>query len=255
MKYTLLEMTQLLLASMDSDEVNSINDTVEAYDIALTIKSVYYDLATDLNLPEHSTLFELNASGDNAKPTLMTVPSNVTSLTKVRYNYQETGETYENYQTLTQMSLNDFIMMQNGLRGLTSNVGSMDVTVNGETFEFMYKTNAMPKYYTVLEDNTLIFDAYDSTEDTTLQKSKTMCEGVVYPTFTIDDAFTPDIDPTQFSLLINKAKQRLFVEKKQIENVEASSETRRQKIITQKRKRKVKGQNEVFNVLSRFGKP
>ncbi len=254
MKYTLLEIVQLILQSMDSDEVNSIQDTVESNDIAHLVKSVYYDLAVDLNLPEHETLFELNASGTSTKPTLMTVPDNVTRLDWIKYNVQETGEDYENYQNVDRVPFNIFLERQTSLRNQTSGVGEMTITFNGETFNMMYETDRMPTCYTTVDDNTLIFDAYDSTEDSTLQKSKTMCSGVVYPVFTLSDSFVPDLDPTQFSYLINRAKYRAFAEKKQVQNAEAAGEARRQKILVQKRKRKVKDSREIYKVLSRWGK-
>src|SRR5574341_1111413 len=98
MRYTLLEMVQLILSAMDSDEVNSISDTVESNQVALLLKSVFYDLATELRLPEHEALFELNASGDNAQPTLMTVPTEVVRVKTISYNNQAAADIYSNYQ-------------------------------------------------------------------------------------------------------------------------------------------------------------
>lgn len=55
MKQTLLEMVQLILSSIDGEEVNSIDDTVEANQVALIVKSVYYDMLSDISLPEIET--------------------------------------------------------------------------------------------------------------------------------------------------------------------------------------------------------
>ncbi len=51
--------------------------------------------------------------------------------------------------------------------------------------------------------------------DTTLQTSKTLCYGQIIPTFTLEDSFIPDLDDTQFPLLLNEAKAIAFVELKQ----------------------------------------
>ena len=40
-KMTVLEMVQDILNDMDSDEVNSINDTIEAQQVANTVRTVY----------------------------------------------------------------------------------------------------------------------------------------------------------------------------------------------------------------------
>lgn len=253
MRYSLLEMTQLILSSMDSDEVNSLSDTVEASQVALIIKSVFYDMATDLNLPEHETSFQLNASGDTAKPTLMTVPQNVTHLKDVYYNYIETGNTVPAYQLLTYKPFFDFVQIQ---QSYTDNANSqnMVVVLNSENFNMRVLNDRMPKFYTTLDDNQIIFDAFDSSEDTTLQKAKTLCQGTTYPTFSLTDSFYVDIDPTQYSLLINRAKVRAFNELKQQANAEAAGEARRQKIIVQKRKRKVFTEPELFRSTARFGR-
>lgn len=245
MRYTLLEIVQLILSSMDSDEVNDINDTVESTQVATLLKSVFYDCAVDLGLPEHEALFELNASGDNAKPTLMTVPSNVTKINWIKYNNKLTTETYSNYLPLTYIHFDQFLDEQQSLREMTSDVGSMTFSSNGESFEVLYASDKMPEKYTTFNDRTILFDSYLATEDTTLQKSKTMCSGVLYPTFTLSNTFTPDLDPTQFSYFINRAKVRAFAELKQSANQEAASETRRQKIVVQKRKRTTPNRPEL----------
>lgn len=254
MKYNLLEMVQLILSAMDSDEVNSIDDSVEAQQVALLLKSLFYDCATDLGLPEHETLFQLSASGDNQKPTLMTVPTNVTHVNWIAYNNEDSDstDTALHYERCEYVPFDIFQMEQQVLRG-QDNVDSLTYTNNGQTFTHWYYTNRMPTKYTSTDNSTLLFDGYMSTVDTTLQASKTQCHGVVYPTWTASNTFTPDLGPTQFSYLINKAKVRAFAELKQVPNQEAIAEARRQKVIIQKRKRTVPDRAAVLQV-ARFGR-
>lgn len=241
MKYTLLEMIQLILSSMDSDEVDSYDETTESMQVALLLKSVYYDIANDLALDEHEEIFELVASGDNAKPTLMTLPERCIRLDSINYNNKLDTETYANYQPVEYMPFDQFMEMTNSLRD-SDNVGQLTFTnVDGESFEYIYRNDKMPEYYTTWNDNTILFDSYDSSIDTTLQKSKTRCYGSLYSQWTMSNSFIPDLDPTQFSYYINRAKARAFTEMKQTANQEAAAEARRQKVITQKRKTTVKG--------------
>lgn len=254
MKYTHLEMVQLILSSMDSDEVNSYDDTVESVQVSNLLKSVFYDCATDLGLPEHETLLELNASGSSSQPTLMTIPSNVTRLLWIKYNNQTASETKSNYIDVTFKPFETFLQDQMSLRSNSTGVGEMTFTMNGgESFEMMYWNDRMPSFFTTLDENIVLFDAYDASIDTTLQKSKTMCAGMIYPVYTIDNDFIPDLEPTQFSYFINKAKFRAFNELKQQVNQEAGQEARRQKVIVQKRQRKTPDQREVFKV-PRYGR-
>jgi hypothetical protein len=254
MKFTLLEMCQEILASMESDEVNSIDDTVEANSVALIIRSVFYDLAIELELPEHEGLFELIASGDVLKPTLMTIPDGVSIVRSVKYNNQGATDTYSRYENVDFINFEDFLEMQRGFQGQTSDVGEMAFTQGSETFEIMYSSNKMPQWFTTMDDHTFIFDSYDSSIDSTLQKSKTMCMGVMLPTFDMIDTFTPDLDPTQFSLLKNKAKVRAFLELKQMQHPEAVKESRVQQIRTQKNKWAAPREHPLLQVDRRFGR-
>jgi hypothetical protein len=85
MKYTVLDMTQSILSALDSDQVNSINDTVEASQVAECIRTSYNSLVSRLNLPANNQLIQLTASGSNAQPTLMTMPDGVQRLDWLKY--------------------------------------------------------------------------------------------------------------------------------------------------------------------------
>lgn len=254
MIYNLNEMVKIILLAMDSADVNSIDDTIESVQVANLIKAVYYDLSTDLGLPEHEELFELNASGDTNKPVLMSVPSNVTELKWIKYDKADAADSYEDPTTINFMKFEDFIQMQYALRTHTSNVGEMSFTANKtETFKVMYRTDKHPEWWTTTDEDNLLFDSYDSDIDSTLQKSKTTCFGSVYPLFELTDAFQPDLDPTAFSLLLNRAKTRAFMEIKQMPNQESAAESRRQMIINQKRQRSVGKIPKLFE-SARFGR-
>lgn len=246
-------MDQEILSALDSDEVNSISDTVESMQVATIIRSVFYDLATDLGLPEHETLFELNASGTVARPCLMTIPDNVVTMRSVKYDTKLATETLPSWTDIQYLPFEEFLRWVEGYRGNTDVVLSQDVTFNGEEFPILYRNDRAPSFYTTADDRQVLFDAYDSTIDSTLQKSKTLCMGNVYPVFLMEDSFIPDLDPSQFSLLKNKAKTRAFYELKQQENTESASEMRRQKIVVQKRKRKVQDEPEI-NKVPRYGR-
>lgn len=255
MTYTLLEIVQLILESMDSEEVNSIGDTAESRMVANLVKSVYYDMISDIELLEHNTIFQLNASGDSLKPCIMSSPDNILKIKDVMYDQRADLDPYPEYREVTFKDFDSFLEDQQVLREETSNVDSMTLSYNGESFDMLFRTDRHPVWYTYLDDHTLIFDAFNSNVDTTLQKAKTMCKGWAKPTFSMSDSFTPDLEPTQFSFLINMSKVRAFNELKQQANQEAAGMARRQKIIIQKRKRKMPDSpSEVYRVESRFGR-
>jgi hypothetical protein len=98
MKYTLLELVQLILSSLNSDEVSAIDESPESDKVVKIIKFVYNNMVSDLNLPEQMTMFELTASGDNTKPTLMTLPADIIRLDSIRYNQKLTAETNPQFE-------------------------------------------------------------------------------------------------------------------------------------------------------------
>ena len=118
------------------------------------------------------------------------------------------------------------------------------ITENGVKL-YVYNDKA-PSYYTSFNDDILLFDSYDSTVDTTLQSSKTMCYGRVIPTWSMTDAFVPSLDNNLFPLLINEAKSVAFVELKQQANQKAENESRRQRI---------KWQNDKSKLDNTFDRP
>lgn len=250
MRLTLLEMVQHILSAMGSDEVSNYDDTVESYQVALLIKQCFYDSAVELGLPEHDSLFQLTASGDNSKPCIMTIPNTVTRLDRILYDNKESGDTTSNYKEVCWMDFDDFLKMQSALDGEdTSYVGEQAVSNNSQSFNVKYRKDMFPTYYTSPDESTLIFDGYRSDIDTTLAEAKTMCYGAVYPSFTLSNSAYPDLAASQFPYLLAKAKTRAFLEIKQTTNQEAAAESRKQKIVVQKRQHSIDKGPALYNVF------
>lgn len=217
--YTLLEMVQTILSKMDSDEVSNYNDTTESTQVAHIIKSVWNDINNRADLPEHYQLFELTASGDNTKPTLMTKPSDVNSIEWIEYNKLITGETNPLFQPVKFIPLDEFFKMQDSLLVSDTTVGSWDETLDAsDSITFIFRNDKAPDYYTTWNDTTLIFDSYDSAVDTTLQKTKTRAYGKKDKTFTLANATVPFADREMNTLLLNEATIMAFAELKQMQH-------------------------------------
>lgn len=85
MKYTLLQMTQSILSSMSSDEVNSISDTAESMQVAECIRQTYLNMLGRYDLPEHNQLIQLNPSDQSNQPVLMFRPDGVQRIEWLEY--------------------------------------------------------------------------------------------------------------------------------------------------------------------------
>lgn len=235
MKYNLLEMTQDVLSSMDGDEVNSINDNTEAQQVSRVIRACYFDILST-TLPEATTIFQLEASGDNNKPVVMFLPDDAHNIHLVKYNKIADGEEDPLFTTLTPLSIEEFFITTQALTLSDINVASMSYDIGSDNITFLYRTDKAPDFYTVIEENIFIFDSYDSEVDTTLQRSKTFCVGEKERTFLLEDTYEIDLDEKQHIWLLNEAKALAFQEFKQMQHQKAEQTAKRHRIRAQHQK-------------------
>lgn len=239
MKYTLLELTQSVLSSMDSDEVTSINDTVESQQVVEVIKTVYDDIISRGDLATNKTLFNLSESVNVNQPTIMTKPDTIERVEWIKYDCRDVDDTEANWVTLTYLPPVDFIdHMHNGPLSGTG-VGSFNYLSGTFSMAFTYRTDTAPHYYTSFDDNTIFFDSHDSAVDSILQSSKSLCYGLKVTDFDKSDAFTPNLQPQQFALLLNEAKSLAWAELKQVGHEKAEQSARRNWRHLQKTRREV----------------
>lgn len=248
MKYTLLEMTQQILLAMDGDEVADIDETPESSAVARIIKEAYYDIAGELDLPEHQGLFKLTETGVST-PVVMTVPTDVMSIDWVKYNQIATGDTSVKWTPVKYLDWTDFLYFVNGWdadNDTTIDQYTYTDERSGDTFTLKCQNDNQPVHYSTPNDYTIVFDAYDSDEDDFLESAKTMCFGMLAPDFTLSNSFTPDLDHRQFAVLLNEAKAQCFADLKQQVNARAEKKARRNWISSQKKKRNVPYGNDYY---------
>lgn len=249
MKYTLLEMVQTILSSMDSDEVLSINNTVEAQQVARVVRTAYFDIIQRAQLPEHFDLKQLSQTAVST-PVLMMIPDTVAEIKWIKYNYATVDSPDVNMQLLDYLSLEDFLDRQDRLNPSATYVDSMTV---GEAPNFLFTNNAPPRYYTTTDDGRVIFDSYDSAVDSLLLSSKTRAFCRLVIPFSLLDNFIPDLDEDQFPLLLNEAKSLAWAELKQSPHVKAEQVAKRGWTLLQKAKHRVDGLTD-FEKLPSFGR-
>lgn len=278
---TLLDMTQEILSSLSSDEVNSIGDTTESMQVATIIKRSYFDIVSRSSLPEHDQFVQLEPSADPSMPVLMYIPDEVNKVEWIKYFDSNTLDgstpnTFEHdldvslqansnngpnaapgYQYVTILPVKQFIDMVNTFNPVDTNVESFTFTDAANVFPgkytFYFKNNKQPQYCTVIGNYYVIFDGYDASQDDTLQSSKTMAWGQVAPAFKMEDNFIPRMDDKQFPLLLNEAKSLAFYELKQTMHQKAEQEAKRQWGSIQKNK-SIDNKPSYFDQLPDFGR-
>lgn len=227
MRYNLLKMTQLILSAMDSDEINSIDDTTEATQVVDQIETTYNHLVATLDFPDNWDFFELAPSLDMTKPTLMTLPSNVAKVEWLQYDVTEPGSSVLRTKDLIPLDRKRFFDRMSTYDTARDNIYSYDLLVDAATFTVRGYDDRNPTYYTTNDDYTVIFDNYDHSVGQTLQGNRTKGYGMIIPEFIREDTFVPALEPRQFTLFFNEAKAACFADLKQVQNSKAEQRARR----------------------------
>jgi hypothetical protein len=231
-KYTLLDMTQKILASMSSDEVNSIGDTIEAGQVAEVIRQTYYDLVDEHNLPSNSTLFSLEASNVD-QPSRMHIPDFVSKLEWIKYNIKETVGEADRYVEIQYLSPKDFMQVVNGRASTDSTVKQCIYNAN---IYLNILNNVAPRYWTSFDDEYVWFDAFNFSIETNLQESKVQCYGEVRIPLLMEDQAIPTLPENLFGYLLAKSKASCFAVYKQEANPKLEQTERRMRIRVQRNK-------------------
>lgn len=235
MRYTLLEIVQRIMESMEADEISDINETAESVSVANIVKECYFDIVGEMNMAEQEGLFKLDSSGDNTKPVLMYVPSTVSRIEYLKYNKDDSVAT-PNYQDLRYVSNKEFLYYQNNFDPADTAIDQMTIELNGVDFVFQYRNDSYPTYYTIFDEQSVVFDSFDSSVEVTLTQVRSLGYGSLVPSFSMTNTWIADLDARQFQLLLQDAKATAFVELKQIQNVTAEKKARKNRILTQKNK-------------------
>lgn len=240
-KDTLLEIVQDIMSDGDSDEINSIGDTVESEQVANIVKQEFLMIADQFDLSHHKTIKKLDATGAST-PAMMTRPEGFYDFEWVKYDKRTTAGGDPDFQTVLWMEPGPFVEMMAQLNASDTNVGTMSVN----TITLNHYNDRAPTYYTFLDgyDN-IVFDAYNSSLETNLQNSKTLVYGTQRPTLTIADATVPDLPQNLMQLLRNRSRSMYFDlfkdgVTKEIDKRQRNSEVRAQRMrhIAERNRRK-----------------
>ena len=192
---TVLKLVQDVLESMDSDDVNSIDDTVEATSVANIAKVMYEEWTQHRDWPEHREVRQLVGLSDTLRPTSLQLPAGATLLDWFRYNSTNTSDTNQSWPEITYCDPDDFLKIL-----FSRNTSSSDVTVfnTSQGVPLFIRTDAHPTYYTSFDDDIIICDSYKLTEDTTLQAGKTMVSLKIVPDFVVSDLHSIELSDAKF---------------------------------------------------------
>lgn len=240
---TLLEMTQNILSAMNSDEVNSIADTVESLQVAEEIRTAFRDLYSNHDLATFEGLVNLESPGDVTKPHLLTLPSNVQLVKWIKYKDTTNTSGNTSFRNLIYIEPEDFFtkIIEQPVPASYVNV----TVVPSSSVTYPINNIKAPQYYSILDDDqTLVFDSFDSAHESFLTGSNAMAWAIQYKSFTLVDNFIPPLPANEFPRLLAEAKAFCFVNIKEMNNPMEEARAVRQKAAIQRKRSIVPGQQK-----------
>lgn len=229
-KKTLLEMVQDILSDMDSDEVNSITDTVESQQVAQKVQTTYFQIIDGKDWPNLFQLFPLDNVSEVNRPNYLKLPENIMDIKWLKYNTKKELTDKDKFEEIKYLSPDKFIYLCNQ-RDSTDIINNRVIQdYSGVTYTIQILK--APQYYTSFDDEYIVFDSVDTNIDTTLVGSKTQAYGKKHPSFIMSDEFIPNLPVQAFSLLLAESKASCFFDLRQTPNgkaeQQASTQRRRQ---------------------------
>jgi hypothetical protein len=223
MKMTLLEMVQDILNDLDADEVNGLDDTIEAQQVAQIIKTCYYEILGNRNWPHTRKLIQLESSGSLSKPNYLKLPDNLKELVTISYN---TGTDSEpRFVELKYKEPDAFLRY---ISSRTNSTGNLSIVTDFSGTKLNIINNTHPQYWTSFDDTYLVTDSYDSTVNDTLLSSKSQCLAYLVPVWVRTNEAIPDLPVDAFPALLEEAKSTAFLAVKQMANQKAEQKAGRQ---------------------------
>ena len=204
-RLTLLDMTQRCLRHIASDKVNSINDTEESVDVANLIRDVYFDMMANSDWPHLRDAINLTGLGDTARPTHMKIEDNFQKIDNetVWYDVRELATNDPTYRNITYLEPDEFLLKILPRASHLSNDNTVQIT---DPVRLYILNDTGPTVCTSFDDETIIFDAFDSAVDTTLTGTKVNAMGYREPSLVLADSTIPDLPSKNFPELLAECK-------------------------------------------------
>ena len=226
MRKTLLEIVRAILSEMDSDDVNSIQDTTESLQVADIVRGCFEEMTSNRNWPGHKELAQIQHSGDPTKPTHLKLPQGCRELLFLKYDKTKDPLATAQMQELIYRHPDDFLRMTSG-RSRAGNSVEMITDYGGTQIAVI--NNVAPTYWTSFDDTYIVCDSYNKDLEATLQQSKTQALYYRSPSWIHKDDAIPDLPEDAFSALIEESKSTAFFVLKQMPNDKAEQKATRQR--------------------------
>lgn len=228
---TRLSIVQDILSDADSDDVNSITDTVEAGQCDTVLKNSFYSIVDVFDLPATMNLFWQTGLVINNTQFLLSA-----DLNRVQWLKYDVGDAVNaDWSEMHYKHPAQWLETAQSLDNTASNVE--EHTFNSAKY-YIYN-DRRPRYWTSFDDKTVVFDSYDIAVDLWgLVPSKLQGYALNRPAY-------PTLETTEFALpkeleqlLIDEAREMFFDLYKDGATRKVNQRARRSRVRAQRNKNK-----------------
>lgn len=201
-RYTLLELVNTVGESMDYETYNDIGETPESERITRICRTVFAKLLSTFGWKHLHTLARLEGLSDPNQPMLMKIPTEISRVHSVWYDRTPGDE--DDLKVGNIAYLED---PQDFLRRIYQRKSTDDNVEEYETQDglpLLIFTDRAPKFCTSFDDNVLVFDAYNSSVESTLHANKSMVYGVKAGAWQNENTFIPPLPAEHFPMYLSK---------------------------------------------------
>jgi hypothetical protein len=207
-KKSTLQIVKNILSDLDSEDVTSIADSVEAQQISNVVKNVFENMCASRVVPEHNALVTFLDLNDLTRPTELGVSdTSVVAIKKIFSVEYNTGVSpNQQYKHL------DFVEPEVFLSRSPKNgtTGALSVPTLPYGIEVYVYNDREPSYYTSFDDTRVIFDAYNVANTTALEADDFRVFAQTLPVFPTVETDLIDLDETLVQYLLEESKSICF---------------------------------------------
>ncbi len=244
-KKTLLKIVKIIGEAIGSDEIDTIDETIETDEIVSILERTY-DEILDRKDWEFMTDRTLRLKARDVLSTLiynLPIPSAVQSIQLIKYR-----ELSGKFPTITYLEPIDFLNMLDGRNPADSNITAI---ANDDGVLLNIRTDRAPSFYTSFDEVDISFDSYDATRGTGVQAGDSIIIANIKPVMDFTDpTATFPIPERMQTLLINEAIATAGIQLRQVQAPRAERIARRQGI----RLRELEPQTQKNNQVKRHGR-
>lgn len=175
-KYTMLEYVQLIGEAIESDEIDELDETIEATTIMNILQQTYNEVLDRRDwefLRDRVVQLDPRNAADAAQINQLRIPESVTAIQCLRYL-----STQGKYTDLTYLQPCDFLAQLHGRNAADANIATVP---NPDGVPMYILTDKAPTYYTSFDEESIAFDAYETVRGIGNQLADTVIVGNIKP--------------------------------------------------------------------------